>query len=253
MASSPVHDEGHEGEVEDVETDVLVELRVLDPEVAAVQEEDPVVPLPDRSRRADQGQDESQAHVDATRIGPDELLIAPHQFVVLRQDDIVAGDAVTHDEVDPQDGEEDRPEDTEEPELDRQQRREDVVEVDRREPQTVGVEPRQRAQRHQQDDDDDDETDEPPPRPVAAARRGISSQVAWDAHEGSLTSAAPPPPARPRRMWRPEVLVSRSPGREGSGSPSAPAGVRGRWGTPRTRSSRRRARCPRSPNSRSLS
>ena len=51
----PVHDEGQEGQLEDVEADVLVELRVRHPEAAAVAEEDPVVPLPDRPRGADEG------------------------------------------------------------------------------------------------------------------------------------------------------------------------------------------------------
>ena len=178
---------------------------------AAVAEEDPVVPLPDRARRPDQRQHEGEAHVDAPGVGPDELLVAAHQLVLLGQHDVVSRDAVAHHQVHPQDGEEDRPEDAEEAELDRQQRREDVVQVHRREPEAVGVEPGQRAQRHQQDDDDDDEADQPPPSPVATARRGVSGQIAGDAHEGSLTSAAPPPMGRPGRLRQPEVLVSRSP------------------------------------------
>ena len=60
----PVHDEDQERELEDVEADVLVELGVGDAEVAAVAEQDPVVPLPDRPRRPDQGQDEGEADVD---------------------------------------------------------------------------------------------------------------------------------------------------------------------------------------------
>ena len=94
--------------------------------------------------------------------------------------------------------------------------------------------PGQRAQRHQQDDEDDDEADQPPPGPVAPARRGVSSQVAGDAHEGSLTSAHPAPMAQAGRRGGQKVLLSRSPARSGSGSPSAPAGGRARWGTSRT-------------------
>ena len=185
----------------------------------------------DGARRADQGQDEGEADVDPPGVGPHELLVAPHQLVLLGQDDVMARDAVAHHEVHPQHGEEDRPEDAEEPELDRQQRREDVVQVDRGEPEAVGVEPGQRAQRHQQNDDDDDEADQPPPGPVATARRGVSGQVAGDAHEGSLTSAAPPPLGSRGRQ------KSWSVGRRRDQAPAArvaPADGRAPWGTPRS-------------------
>ena len=127
----PVHDEGQERELEDIEADVLVELGVGDAEAAAVAEQDPVVPLPDRARRPDQRQDEGETYVDPSGVGPDELLVPTHQLVLLGQHDVVPSDAVAHHQVHPQHREEDRPEDAEEPKLDRQQRREDVVEVDR--------------------------------------------------------------------------------------------------------------------------
>ena len=95
-----------------------MELGIGDAEVAAVAEEDPVVPLADRPRRADQREDEGQGDVDPPGVGPHVLLVAPHQLVLLGQHDVVAGDAVAHHEVDPQHGEEDRPEHAEEPELD---------------------------------------------------------------------------------------------------------------------------------------
>ena len=102
------------GQLEDVEADVLVELGVGDAEVAAVAEEDPVVPLPDGPRRPDQGQDEGQADVDAPGVGPHELLVAAHQLVLLGQDDVVPRNAVAHHQVHPEHGEEDGPEDAEE-------------------------------------------------------------------------------------------------------------------------------------------
>ena len=246
----PVDDEGQEGQLEDVEADVLVELGVRDIEVAAVAEQDPVVPLADRPRRADEGQDERQGDVDPARVGPHELLVPAHQLVLLGQHDVVARDAVAHHEVHPQHGEEDRPEHTEEPELDEEQRREDVVVADRGEPEAVGVEAGQRTQRHQQDDEDDDEADQPPAGPVAPARRRVSGQVAGDAHEGSLTSTTPGPTARRRRGESPEALVSRSSASPGSGSPSGRAGTCGRSGTSRWRSPHPPARCPRSPSTR---
>ena len=47
------------------------------------------------------------ADVDAARVGPHEVLVAPDQLVLLGQHDVVAGDAVAHDEVHPEHGEED--------------------------------------------------------------------------------------------------------------------------------------------------
>ena len=44
----PAHEEGEERQLEDVEADVHVELRILYPERHGVAEEDPVVPLPRR-------------------------------------------------------------------------------------------------------------------------------------------------------------------------------------------------------------
>ena len=165
----PVDAEDQERQLEDVEADVLVELRVRDPEVAAVAEQDPVVPLADRPRRADEREHEGDRDVDPPGVGPDVLLVAPDELVLLGEHDVVAGDAVAHDEIDPQHGEEDGAEDAEEPELDHEQRREDVVEVDRGEPEAVGVDVRQRAQRDQQDDDEDDEPRRSTSGPGAAA------------------------------------------------------------------------------------
>ena len=78
----PVHHEGEEGQLEDVEADVLVELRVLDAEAAAVAEQDPVLPLADRPGRGDQGQHEGERDVDPPGVGPHDLLVAPDQLVL---------------------------------------------------------------------------------------------------------------------------------------------------------------------------
>ncbi len=53
---------------------------------------------------------------------------------------------------------------------------------------------------------------QPPAGTPAPARRGVSSQVAGDAHGGSLTSAAPGPKRGRAACGGREVLVSRSPG-----------------------------------------
>ena len=138
----------------------------------------------------------ASADVDPARVRPHVLLVAAHQLVLLGQDDVVARDAVAHHEVHPQHGEEDRPEHAEQSELDHEQRREDVVVADGGEPEAVRVDACERAQRHQQDDEHDDEADQPPAGSVSAARRGVSGQVAGDAHGGTLPSATPAPTAR---------------------------------------------------------
>ena len=63
----PVHDEVQERELEDVEPDVLAELRVLDTEIAAVAEEDPVLPFPDRARGGDEGHHDGQVRCRRVR------------------------------------------------------------------------------------------------------------------------------------------------------------------------------------------
>ena len=161
----PVDDEVHERELEDVEPDVLVELGILDPEVAPVAEEDPVLPFADRARRRDERHDERQGDVEPPGVGPHELLVAADHLVLLHGAELVAGQPVARDQVDPHDDEEDRPEDPEEPELYDEQGGEDVMETHRGEPEAVGIDVRQGPQRGQQDDQDDDGAYDPPPGP----------------------------------------------------------------------------------------
>ena len=85
--------------------------------------------------------------------------------------------------------------------------------VDRGEPQAVGVDVGQRAQRHEQDDQDDDDADQPPAG--AAARRGGRSacQVAGGAHGGEPNVRYLPPTGRRPRRDAPE-----RPGQAGVGA-----------------------------------
>ena len=78
---------------------------------------------------------------------------------------------------------------------------------------------------------------EPPAGPVASTRRGISGQVAGDAHEGSLTSTDRGPNGQARvPSTRADSQVSRLQAPRDSGSPSGPEGGRDRSGTSRSRS-----------------
>lgn len=60
--------------------------------------------------------------------------------------DHFVGQAIAHHQVRPQDDEEDRPERAEESELDPQQSGKDIMEIDGREPETVGVDVGQRTE-----------------------------------------------------------------------------------------------------------
>ena len=51
-------------------------------EALAVGEEQPVLPLPDRPGRRDQGHDHRQAGVDAVGVGADDPLVATDQLVL---------------------------------------------------------------------------------------------------------------------------------------------------------------------------
>ena len=107
----PVDDEAQERQREDVEADVDAEERVLLPEVDAVGEQDPVVPL---ARRTDAGDEpEQQRHDDAdqARASPDQLLVALDELLLGPGGTEPWCDAIGDPEVDPAEGEEDAGED----------------------------------------------------------------------------------------------------------------------------------------------
>ena len=235
----PVDDEVHERELEDVEADVLVELGVLNPEVAAVAEEDPVLPLADRARRRDERHDQRQHDVEPPGVGPHELLVAADHLVLLHGAEVVAGQPVAGDQVDPHNDEEDRPEDPEEPELYDEQGGEDVVETHRGEPESVGIDVRQGPQGGQQDDQDDDGAHDPPPGPSPRAGRAGSGKVPGCTHGGSLTSGAERIWSRP--SWAPPC----------TDSPNGPEDTHARWERTRRWPPLPPGRCRRSPSSHS--
>src|SRR6185437_1746394 len=137
---SPIDEELEEREPEDEEADVHAELRVLHPEGGGVGEEDPVVPLPDRPGGGDEGQDEGDGGVDPAGVRPDDLLVPADQLVIGLEGGGADADAVADQQVHPQADEEEGAERGEEADLDGQQGGPDAVEVDRREPEAVGVE-----------------------------------------------------------------------------------------------------------------
>ena len=123
--------------------------------------------------------------------------------------------------------------------------------VDRGEPEAVGVEPGQRAQRHQQDD-----------RGRRRCRSATSEHGDVGAAKGQQAGRwgcarrepnvhSPGPNGQGTRRERRRIAWSAlSRARPDSDSPNARAGGRARSGRPRRRRPRRPARCPRNPSSR---
>ena len=87
----PLEDELDERQLEDVEADVLVELRVLHAEVGGVGEEHPLLPLRRHADAGDEREEDRDTDADAAREAPgglavagDELVLGPHRAVLGR-------------------------------------------------------------------------------------------------------------------------------------------------------------------------
>jgi len=77
----PLEHELDERELEDVEADVLVELRILDAEVDAVREEDPLTPLRRHADPRDEREEDRDPDADATGEATRHLLVARDHLV----------------------------------------------------------------------------------------------------------------------------------------------------------------------------
>ena len=180
----PVHDVRVEGQLEDVEADVVPEPervdRVVDAEVHAVGEEEPLLPLVGGAGADRQGEQQRQAEPHETGPLPRRGVIAGQHVLLgtagpLRRRQPI-GDRQVPVQQRGQDGDED-------------QRQDDPRDDDRAphvglgqsvEPEVVGVEAGRAAQRHQHDNDRSDPDEDSPPqatgsdrgrRPARAARR----------------------------------------------------------------------------------
>ena len=150
-----------------------------------------------------------------TKRGPggDPLLIAAHELVLGPEAELARRQAVDHGEVDPHGHEEDGREHEEQAGLHEEQVTPHPRQMHRAEPQVVGVEGRDGAQRSNEDDDDDDRDDDPYPSPVIAdSTRELAGKIL-----GLRTAAKP-------RRWLE---------RAGSDTRRAPAGGDAQWETPR--------------------
>ena len=182
----PVHDEPQERQREDVEADVGVEVRILLTEVDAVREEDPVAPL---ARSADAGdQAEQQGHDDAHETGApaDQLLVALDELLLGTGRTKARRDAVGDPEVEPAEEEEDAGEDQRQRDLGAEHVLEDARHPERVEPEVVGVEAGEPAQRRDEQHQRNGQHDEDD---AAAVRARLSTaKLTGGTHRrGSLT------------------------------------------------------------------
>ena len=186
----PVDDERQEGQAEDVEADVLAELRVLHSEADRVVEEQPLLPLAGRRSAGDEAQQQGDAD-------PDQPDPAAHDLPVALDDGLVHAlrhrgrvDPVSEGQVQRRQQREPEREDEPQPDLRPQHPGEDAALAERVEPEVVRVEARDAPRREEEDQQHDDEDDEddaglvrhalPPPLGRPAGR-----QVGGDPHEAA--------------------------------------------------------------------
>ena len=160
----PARRELQERQPEHVERDVLVELRILDPERRGVREQDPVRPLLGDTRTHDEREEQRHQDPHPPRVRRDVAAVALDDLVFGTGAPIARRDAVGDDEIDEHRHEEDRGEDQRGNGLRRQQRAPRLRVADVFEPQIVGVETREPAQAQEQDDQNDGGHDEPGPQ-----------------------------------------------------------------------------------------
>ena len=104
-------DEGDEGELEEEEADVLVELGIVaigTGQIDAVLEEEKVAPLADGPGGGDEGHHHRDHGADEDGARRDPLLVAADQLVLGAEGQLARGQPVDHGQVGPQDDEEDR-------------------------------------------------------------------------------------------------------------------------------------------------
>ena len=138
-----------------------MELGVGGVEGGAVAEEDPVVPLTDGLGSDDQGQHHDHADPEPPGVGTDHLLVALHELVLGVERGTLGGQALGHDEAGQQHHGEDDREGHHQPGLDLEELEPHRVEVDRGEPEGVGVEDGEGPKRREEDDQDDQGDDDP--------------------------------------------------------------------------------------------
>ena len=166
----PRHDRGEERELEDVEPDVGVERRVLLPEVLTVREQDPLVPVRAQARPGHQGQEHRQPGPHPTGLVAHHLVVALDQVVVAARGPERRGDPLGQRQVPPAQGEEDHEADQGERHPGPHHRVPHARQVERVEPQVVGVDASHPRHRHQQEEHHHQRPGQDRPPPPGEAR-----------------------------------------------------------------------------------
>jgi hypothetical protein len=168
----PVDKKRQEGQLEHVETDGLVELRVRHTEGLAAAEKQPVLPLVARRGTHDEGEDQRDDRAQRERVPADDLLVAADDLELGRDEQSARGDAVDHPEARPTSDEERAHEHRGDLDLGLDQEAPDRREADRPVPEVVRVEVGQSLNDDQRDDDEDHGANHPGLVPPARAHPG---------------------------------------------------------------------------------
>ncbi len=103
----PPEQELDERKLENVKPDVLMELRILNPEAEVVSEKVPVVPLPVGPDTGEQGEDRRRSKPDPSSVRVDQVAVSNHQLVGSPRRHVERRVPVGNDQIAPQDQEED--------------------------------------------------------------------------------------------------------------------------------------------------
>ena len=143
----PIDHIGQERQLEEIEADVGAELRVGDPEVLTVDEQQPLFPLRLHTGGGEQGEEERHHRAHQPGTAGDEIVVAGEEFLLRAGYSSLRRRAVGEEEVEPQQGEEHPEEDEGQDDLGAQHRAPHIGSVERVEPEEVGVEPRDSPER----------------------------------------------------------------------------------------------------------
>ena len=169
----PVDEERQERQLEHVEADRLVELRICHPKGLATAEQQPMLPLVARRGPDDESQDEGHDGAQGNRVPADDLLVAANDLELRRDQQCSRGNAVDHPEADPAGNEEHAYEHAGKLELGLDQQAPHCRKVDRAVPEVVRVEVGQSLDHDQGHDHKDHGPDDPdlgPPTRVHPGR-----------------------------------------------------------------------------------
>ena len=168
----PVDEEGQERQLEHVETDRLVELRICHSEGLAAAEQEPVLPLVARRRPDNEGEDDGHDRTQCEGVPADDLLVAADDLELRRDEQSPRGDAVDHPKAYPAGDEERAYEHRGDLELGLDQDTPDRREADRAVPEVVRVEVGQSLDHDQRHDYEDDGPNDPGLVPSARVQPG---------------------------------------------------------------------------------